>query len=118
LTAFRELLSTPFVAVLLGLVLGVVLIAPLLWASRLMTAKNADLGLFVVMGSVFGGLIVGMGVMFGYRLITLSGFLWFGPAVVGGYVITLGVLAALMTTRLLKSENVSGDDAPNDETRR
>lgn len=118
LTALRELLSTPLFAVLLGLTLGVGLIAPLFWTSRLLTAKNADLGLIVVMGVVFGGLIVSLGVMFGYRLITPSGFMYFGPAVVGGFVVALGVLSVALLTRLLKSADVADEETSNDETRR
>ena len=118
LTALRELLSTPMVSVLLGLVVGVVLVAPLFWTSRLLTAKNADLGLLVIMGVVFGGMIVALGLMFGYRFIAPDGFIWFGSAVVGGFMVALGVLAVVMLTGLLKSENASGGDTPNNETRR
>jgi len=95
-----------------------VLIAPLFWTSRLLTAKNADLGLFVVMGSVFGGMILSVGVMFGYKLITPSGFMWFGPSVVAGFVIALGVLATVMTVKLLKSDGPAADETSQDETRR
>lgn len=118
LTALRELLSTPGLAVLLGLILGVGLIAPLFWSSRLLTADNADIGLYVVMGVVFGGLIVGLGVMFGVRYITPSGFMWFGPSVVAGFMVALGVLAVVATVKLLKSDGSAADETSNDETRR
>lgn len=118
MTALRELLSTPGYAVLLGLLLGVGLIAPLFWSSRLLTAQNADIGLYVVMGAVLGGLIVSLGVMWGYRLVTPSGFVWFGPSVVAGFVIALGVLAVVMTMKILKSDGPAADKTSNDETRR
>ena len=118
MTALRELLSTPGIAVLLGLLFGVGLVAPLYWSSRLLTAQNADVGLYVVVGVVFGGMIVSLGVMWGYRLITLGGFMWFGPSVVAGFVVALGVLAAVMVTRLLKSGGPASGTASNDETRR
>jgi hypothetical protein len=118
LTALRELLSTPGLAVLLGLILGVILIAPLFWTSRLLTAQNADLGLYVVMGVVFGGLIFSLIVMFGYSLITQAGFMWFGPSVVAGFVVALGVLSVVITVKLLKSGGTPADDTSNDEARR
>jgi hypothetical protein len=118
LTALRELLSTPGFAVLLGTLLGVGLIAPLFWTSRLLTVENADIGLYVVMGVVFGGLILSLGVMWGYRLIAPAGFVWFGPSVVAGFVVALGVLAAVMATRLLKSDGRAVDRTLEDETRR
>lgn len=94
------------------------LIAPLFWISRLLTAKNADLGLAVVMGAVFGGLIVSLGVMWGYSLITSSGFMWFGPSVVIGFIVALGVLSVVMTVKLLKSDGSAADVTSQDETRR
>jgi hypothetical protein len=118
LTALRELLSTPGFAVLLGLFLGIVLIAPLFWASRLLTEQNADIGLYVVMGVVFGGLIVSLGVMWVYHYVTPDGFEWFGPSVVAGFVVTLGVLAVVMARRLLKSDGPAADATSKDETRR
>lgn|GEM_PF-2327901 len=118
LTALQGLLSTPGIAVLLGLLLGVGLLAPLFWTSRLLTSKNADLATPVVMGVVFGGMIVSLGVMWGYRLITPHGFVWFGPSVVAGFVVALGALTVVMAMRLLKSDDQSADAASNDETRR
>lgn len=94
------------------------LIAPLFWISRLLTAKNADLGLYVVMGAVFGGMIASLGLMWGYSLITASGFMWFGPSVIVGFVVTLGVLATVMTVKLLKSDGPAADVTSQDETRR
>ncbi len=118
LTALRELLSTPGVAVLLGLGLGIGLVVPLFWTSRLLTADNADIGLYVVMGVVFGGLIVSLGVMWGVYYIAPRGFGWFGPSVVAGFVVALGVLAGVMTSRLLKSAGKPTDETSNDETGR
>lgn len=118
MTALQALLSTPWIAVLLGLTLGVVLVAPLFWTSRLLTADNADLGTFVVTAVVFGGLIVSLGVMWGYRAITQVGFMYFGPSVVAGFVVTLGTLAIVLTMRLLKSSGSSANGTSDVETRR
>ena len=52
------------------------------------------MALYVVMGSVFGGLLVGLGVMTGFWFISRQGFMFFGPATVAGFVVALGILAA------------------------
>ena len=92
----------------LGLVLGVVLLAPLFWTSRLLTARNADAALYVVMGSVFGGLLVGLGVMMGYWFVTHDGFVWFGPATVAGFAVALGILAVRLGFQMLNNEDTEG----------
>jgi hypothetical protein len=117
LTALQQLLSTPGFAVLLGLFLGVVLVAPLFWTSRLLSAKNADIGLYVVVGIVLGGMIVSLGVMWGYSLVTPSGFMWFGPSVVAGFVVVLGVFGAMTAVKLMKSDAPASDVTSEDETR-
>jgi voltage-gated potassium channel Kch len=86
----------------LGLVLGAGLLAPLFGVSRLLKANHADIVLYIVMGTVFGGLFVGLGVLMGYRFITPSGFVWFGSATVAGYVVALGVLSVRVCLQLLK----------------
>jgi hypothetical protein len=118
LTALRELLSTPGFAVLLGLLLGVAIIAPLFWSSRLLTVENADIGLYVVMGVIFGGLILSLGLMWGYHYVTPEGFMWFGPSVVAGFIVALGALAAVLAMRLLKSDGGAAEAASADEKRR
>lgn len=70
------------------------------------------------MAVVFGGLIVSLGVMWGYRLVTEKGFLYFGPSVVAGFVVTLGALAIVMTIRLLKSSGPAAKKTSDVETRR
>ena len=100
-------LATPLVAICAGLALGVVLVAPMFWSIRLLNAKNADSALFVVIGSVFGGLLAGLAVMMGYWFLSREGFMYFGPATVVGFVIALGALAVRTGIQLLKDTNES-----------
>jgi hypothetical protein len=93
---------------LLGLLLGVVLIAPLFWTLRRISSQNADMALYVAMGSVFGGLLVGLGLMMGFWFISREGFTFFGPATVVGFVIALGVLAVRAGLSLLSTNNTEG----------
>jgi hypothetical protein len=92
----------------LGIALGVGLIAPLFWTLRLINARNVDVALYVVMGSVFGGLLVGLGVSTGYWFVTREGFMFFGPAMVAGFVLALGVLAVRSGVKLLSNDDTEG----------
>ena len=104
----QRLLATPLIAMFLGLVLGVVLLAPLFWTSRLLNARNADVALPVVMGSVFGGLLAGLGLLLGYWLLSHEGFLWFGPATVAGFVVALGILTVRLGLKMLSNDDTEG----------
>lgn len=99
------MLATPWIAIALGLVLGAALVAPLFWVSRILNARNADAALYVVMGSVLIGLLLGLGIMLGYRLLAPAGFVYFGSAVVGGFVVALGVLSVRLGAAMLKSDD-------------
>ena len=101
----QELLATPWVATFLGLALGVVLIAPLFWTLRRIDSQNADVALYVAIGSVLGGLLVGLGLMLGYWFVSRAGFTFFGPATVVGFVLALGVLAVRAGMRLLSTND-------------
>ena len=106
LLELRELLANPGIAVALGALIGVGLLAPVLWGLRFFTAGHIEAGLGVTMGAVFGGLLLALGLLFGYRALAPDGIVWFGPAMVGGYVVALGVFAIRAASQLLNS----GDD--------
>jgi hypothetical protein len=108
LAQLRELLANPTFAILLGLVLGIVLIAPLFWTLRRITSSNADMALYVAIGSVFGGLLVGLGLMMGYWFVSPEGFKFFGLATVFGFVLALGVLAVRAGMSLLSTNDTKG----------
>lgn len=76
------------------------------------------MGTLVIMVVVFGGLVVSLGLMMGYRLVTSEGFMWFGPSVVVGFVVTLGVFATITALKLLKPGETIAGPTSNDETRR
>ncbi len=105
LLELRELLANPAIAVALGALIGVGLLVPVLWGLRFFTAGHIEVGLGVTMGAVFGGLLLALGLLFGYRALAPDGIIWFGPALVGGYVIALGVFAIRAAAQLLKSDD-------------
>jgi len=105
LTELSELMAVPAVAITLGAIFGVGLIAPLFWASRFATAEKADFALVATMVSSMGGLIVAGAVLFGYRQLAADGFVWFGVSVVGGFMVGLGVAAVVMLRRLAKKSD-------------
>ena len=96
----------PWIALTSGFLLGVLLLVPLFGVSRLLfSARHADVVLPVVMGSVFVGLILGLGVLFGYWFISAQGFVWFGPATVAGFIVALGVLSVRLGMQLLSKDS-------------
>lgn len=103
MAAVQELFAKPWFAVLLGLAVGVCLIAPVLWGARFFSSGRVDVGLWVVMGSVFGGLLIALGLLFGYRAVAPTGFVWFGAAVIAGFVAMLAVAAVRAALDLLGS---------------
>jgi hypothetical protein len=92
----------------LGFVLGIVLLAPLFGVSRLLKARDADVALYVVMGTVFGGLLLGLAALLGYRLASPEGFVWFGSATVAGFIVALGVLSVRLGMQLLSKDDSEG----------
>lgn len=67
--------------------------------------EQTDIGLAIVMGSVLMGLILAVGVLFIYQLISPKGVVWFGPALVGGFFIALVVFAIRVTMSMLESDD-------------
>ena len=88
-----------------GFLLGVLLVAPLFGVSRLLKARHADVAMPVVMGSVFVGLVLGLGVLYGYWFVSSEGFVWFGPSTVAGFIVALGVLSVRLGMQLLSKDD-------------
>jgi Sec-independent protein secretion pathway component TatC len=101
----RELLATPAIAIALGVFVGLVLLAPVIWATRFFVSDKIDVGLAIVMGSVFAGLLVALGALFGYRAVAPDGLIWFGPSLVAGFVVGLGVFALKVAMTWFKSDD-------------
>lgn len=57
------------------------------------------------MGSVFVGLLLGLGVLMGYWFVSPDGFVWFGSATVAGFIVALGALAVHMGVQLLTKDD-------------
>lgn len=112
---FTEVLSTPSVAVTIGLVLGVCLIAPLFFVPRLLKAGNSDAALYAVAGTVFGGLILALCVLLVYRLIAPEGIRAFGLAMGAGY---LGGLLILIAVSIRRLANAKGPTEGGDGVKR
>jgi hypothetical protein len=107
------MLSTPSVAVTIGLVFGACLIVPLFFVPKILKAGNSDAALYAVVGCVFGGLVLALCVLLAYRFIAPGGVMAFGLAMGGGYLGGLLVLIVVSIRRLMsaKSPMKSGDGA-------
>jgi len=92
------------VALTLGLVVGFLLAVPLLIGARFVSSEKIDAALYTTMGSVFGGLLLSVGVLFGYRALSEAGFIWFGSALIGGFLVGLGFVAVVMLRNLARSD--------------
>jgi hypothetical protein len=103
-SVLRNFLATPVVAVVLGLAVGFVLAVPLLIGSRFASADKIDAALYTTMGSVMGGLLLSVGILFGYRALAGDGFVWFGPSLVVGFVVGLGAVGITMLRKLAQSD--------------
>lgn len=100
----RELLTTPAVALGLGAFVGLGLFAPVLLGFRFLDAGRVDVGLGLTMGTVFAGMLIALGLLFGYRALAPKGLVYFGPALVGGFVVALGGFAVRAALQLLKTD--------------
>ncbi len=100
----RELLATPFVALILGALVGLLLLLPVLLGYRFLGAERIDLGIGVTTGGVFVGMLVAVGALFGYRALAEEGLVYFGPALIGGFVIGLVVFALRVAKTMLESD--------------
>lgn len=105
MAALRDVLANPAVALVTGTLVGVALIAPVLWSSRLLAAGKVDAVLYAVMGAVFGGMLLALGLLFGYRALAESGFVYFGAALVAGFVVTLGIASVVLFRRVFLADD-------------
>ncbi len=103
--AVQEVLATPAVAVTLGVIVGAGLMAPLLWSSRFAYSEKPDRALYAAMVSSMGGVLVGAGILYGYYALAKEGFVWFGPSLIAGFVLGLGVVTILLMRRMAKSDD-------------
>jgi len=84
-------LSTVWVAVVLGLLVGVGMATPIFLSARLLRTKTPENAVFGAMGSVFGGMILGLVLMLAYWFVAPAGFTYFAFALVGGFAVCAGV---------------------------
>lgn len=102
------MLASPAIAIVIGAVAGVGLLAPVLWGYRFFAADKIEVGLAVVMGAVFVGLLLAVGALFLYRALSPGGLVWFGASLVGGYLVALVVFAVRTARAMLESDNDIG----------
>jgi hypothetical protein len=98
------MLAAPSVAIVVGFILGMALLALTLWSARFVTPAHGELGPFVVVGAMTVGLILGFALMFGYQRLAPESFAYFGVALVAGFVVVLGVTAVRMLSDTLKDD--------------
>lgn len=85
--ALRELLASPAIAVVLGFLVGLGLIAATAWGRRF--ASEALDSIIVMMSFMVGGMLVASAILIGYALYARDGFLYFGLSLAAGFVLGL-----------------------------
>lgn len=78
---------------------------PVQWGYRFLATDKIDVGLAVVMGAVFVGTLLAIGVLLLYRALLPGGFVWFGASMVTGYVVALGVFAVRAAKAMLTTDD-------------
>jgi hypothetical protein len=96
LTALRALLSTPWLAVLLGLVVGVGLIAAVAGSRKLSTSSDGRDAITLMMLFMMGSMLVASAVLLCYVFAAPAGFVWFGMSLGVGFIIGLGVFSLIL----------------------
>lgn len=87
----REILATPWIAAVLGFVIGAALIGAAAWSRNISTSPDKRDSIAVMMMFMMGGMLVATGVLLAYVFIAPQGFLWFGLSLSAGFVIGLAV---------------------------
>jgi hypothetical protein len=96
LLALRGLLSTPWLAVLLGFAVGVGLIAAVAGSRKLSTSSDGRDSITLMMLSMMGSMLVASVVLLGYALLAPGGFLGFGLSLSGGFIVGLAVYGVVL----------------------
>jgi len=94
--ALREILATPAVAVVLGFLIGVGLIAATAKSRTMSASRDASDSIAIMMMFMMGGMLLASGVLIAYVFIAPSAFLYFGLSLSAGFVIGLGVISVML----------------------
>ena len=92
----RQLLSLPGVAGTLGFLVGVAMIAATAWSRNRSKPSDSTDSIVPMMVSVIGGMLVSSALMIAYVVVARDGFVYFGLALAGGFVIGLGVISIVL----------------------
>ncbi len=103
-TGMGAVLGTPWLAALLGFLLGAVIVVPVLMSVWFYDEKRPGDAWGIALGSILIGLIIAVGVMFLYRSIAPAAFVTFGVAVVVGFFVAF-IIGAIAIIRRQASQD-------------
>lgn len=95
------ILDRPFIAVLLGLITGVVMAAVAFFIPKLEKTGDPLKRWPWMIGGNIVSLLLGMGAIFGYNLLAHHSLVWFGLATIACFMIAL-IVSALPGIRQMK----------------
>lgn len=96
--------STKLVAITLGIIVGVGVAAPIFLSMRLLRSKAPQNAVYGAMGSVFGGMLLSLGLMLAYWFAAPAGFMYFALALVGSFAVSVAAGGLVMARRTHRSQ--------------
>ena len=97
-------LEIGWVAGVLGIILGAIMVIPVFLSVRLLDSRRPELAVPAAMGAMIGGLIVGLGVLFAVQWAAPSGFVTFAVSTVAGFMLAVVAGGVWMFRRMYRSE--------------
>lgn len=98
-TGMGAVLSAPWLAALLGFVLGAVVVTPVMLSVWFYDDSRPGDAWGLGLGSILIGLVIAVGVMFLYRSIAPTAFVTFGVSVVVGFFTAFAIATVLILRR-------------------
>lgn len=97
-------LEIGWVAGVLGIILGAIMVIPVFLSVRLLDSRRPELAVPAAMGAMIGGLIVGLGVLFAVHELVPAGFAAFAISTIVGFMLAVAVGGVWMFRRMYRSE--------------
>lgn len=71
----------------------------------MLASGNVDAVLPIVLGSVFGGMLLALGILFGYDALARTGFVYFGASLIAGYMLALAFGAFALLKKFYRTDD-------------
>lgn len=97
-------LATGWVVIALGCLLGIAMIVPVFMSVRVLDSRRPELAVPAAMGSMIGGLVVGLGALFAFNWYAPATFVTFAVSVIVGFMGAVAVGGVWIFRRMYRTE--------------